>query len=99
MSPLIPSHFINQVGVIMLEEYAPWIALLSAIGGMMVGYFMGYRTGRIAGELAALKSTRSRRDRTRSMRHPTPEHHQDSHDDDLEDSEYESSRRVPRHSH
>ena len=82
-----------------LEQYAPWIALLSAIGGMMIGYFMGFRTGRIAGELAALNSTRSRRDRSRSLQRvgsePTSDHHDD---DDMDEPEY-SQRRVPRHSH
>lgn len=45
--------------------YAPWIALACGIIGMLIGYFMGYRTGRIAGELAILKSSRPRRERAR----------------------------------
>ncbi len=44
----------------MMQEYAPWIALAAAMVGTIAGYFMGYRTGRIEGELAALKATRSR---------------------------------------
>lgn len=48
--------------------YAPWIALACGIIGMLIGYFMGYRTGRIAGELAILKSSRSRRDRSRNSK-------------------------------
>lgn len=47
-------------------EYAPWIALGCGVIGMLIGYFMGYRTGRIAGELAALKAKRIRRDRYQS---------------------------------
>lgn len=51
--------------------YAPWIALACGLVGMIIGYFMGYRTGRIAGELVALKSVRSRRERSREGKRHT----------------------------
>ena len=68
MSFLSTTYNILLQDVIMLETYAPWIALAAGIIGIMAGYFLGYRTGRTEAELAMLKATRGRRDHSRSVR-------------------------------
>lgn len=70
--------------------YAPWIALACGILGMMIGYFMGYRTGRIAGELAALKAVRSRRDRSRESNRRSAGHGREDRPEEIEDLELAS---------
>jgi hypothetical protein len=40
----------------MPEWLCPFISVAFGIAGLTVGDFLGYRNGRVAGELAALKS-------------------------------------------
>ena len=41
-----------------MEDWASLIAVAAAFVGLVIGYFMGYRSGSVSGELAALKSLR-----------------------------------------
>ena len=41
-----------------VEDWASLIAVAAAFVGLVIGYFMGYRSGSVSGELTALKSLR-----------------------------------------
>jgi hypothetical protein len=57
------------------ESVGDWgtaVAAATAFIGLMVGYFMGYRSGMVLGELKAIKSSRDGRHRHRPKRAEAP---------------------------
>jgi hypothetical protein len=46
-----------------MDQIAMWISVVCLLIGLICGYFVGYRSGAVAGELAALKSMRHRSER------------------------------------
>ena len=56
-------HADTTEGVIDVEQFASLIGVGAGLAGLIIGYFIGYRSGSVAGELAALKSVRQRRNR------------------------------------
>jgi hypothetical protein len=57
-----------------MDQIATLVCFGSAFVGLIAGYFVGYRSGQVAGELAALKSMQHRHARDvsahRSSRRP-----------------------------
>jgi hypothetical protein len=50
-----------------MDQMATLVSLGSAFVGLIAGYFVGYRSGQVAGELAALKSMQHRHGRDVSV--------------------------------
>jgi homogentisate 1,2-dioxygenase len=46
-----------------MDQMATLVSFGSAFVGLIAGYFVGYRSGQVAGELAALKSMQHRHGR------------------------------------
>ncbi len=57
-----------------MDQMATLVGIGSAFLGLIAGYFVGYRSGQVAGELAALKSMQHRHGRdSTTPRHRRPE--------------------------
>jgi hypothetical protein len=46
-----------------MDQLAMWTSMICLFVGLITGYLVGYRSGVVAGELAALKSMRHRLER------------------------------------
>jgi hypothetical protein len=59
-----------------VEQWTSVIVSAAGFIGLIVGYFIGYRSGQVAGELSAMKSMRSHRNGS-SRRSLRPAEHAD----------------------
>lgn len=64
-----------------MDQISQVVAAAAGLIGVAVGYVMGFKNGRLAGELAALKSTHRHR-RPRSQRDSVPGSNLDENDSD-----------------
>jgi hypothetical protein len=52
-------------------DYGTAVAAVISFAALLIGYFIGYRGGQVAGELRALKSSQHKSSRRRSRREDT----------------------------